>query len=661
MTIGKPAGVSSGDVLVAFISTTGATVTSPPSGWSLIRSELSSSGYRLYAYSHVAGGSEPASYDWTFSADTESLGAIVAYTGVDNGNPVNTHSGQTDVTTGTQSVVAPSVTPSVTGCWLIGGFMSTDGTVTWTPPTGMTERVDAHDLVGLSLEVTDENYGTTSASGTRTATQSSSTTWMNAQLIVLQPTQPVPDVCTWLPVRADRILPVQHRKFATQFLTDPTGRAALGLTDPPTTPVLGAWRPCEANRILPVVPRPWTQAYIDPTGAATVVGAFVPGNFVGKDPAVRFFRRPFLEGGLSSGTVPPQTADTVEIMAAVQQTAARPRIGRPPPLPYFAEAQPLSPPPNNVALFRAWEQPLSQPLRSPGRRLIPGVDLVLTAAAVVPFYPDWDVPPQFQPRRQPPGPAWLNQEPWDVLVDTPTRAALWVQPATAPRLARPRSEPPGVGPPALFAVETQTLGSWRVDLQQVPRPVPHRPGPAVVQPPPAVQVEQPRWPLWDAVPVLPLPRKRLPPGQGGPSALLPLPNVTEAVLCVWGMLWPGPRAAPHLPPAALPATQRVPWWAGLEAAPLLAWNVAPVLPRRMPQVVIPAGRSPLPVTTAGDGMAWRVEGQCPWPRPGRTLGLADTNFTPPLQPTVVVVAGPYYAAAGEIFVAGAAAGEIDTE
>ncbi|MFJ6426931.1 hypothetical protein [Streptomyces hydrogenans] len=71
--IAKPAGTTSGDVLVAFIITAGAIIT-PPAGWTLIHNFNHSAGnFVTNAYYRVAGGSEGASYLFT---DDNASGAL---------------------------------------------------------------------------------------------------------------------------------------------------------------------------------------------------------------------------------------------------------------------------------------------------------------------------------------------------------------------------------------------------------------------------------------------------------------------------------------------------------------------------------------------------------------------------------------------------------
>lgn len=81
-TITKPSGVVSGDYLFAAIGyevTSGQTINSVPSGWTLIEAHVNNAG--LSTYYKVAGGSEPTSYQWGLSASAAVGGVILRIDG----------------------------------------------------------------------------------------------------------------------------------------------------------------------------------------------------------------------------------------------------------------------------------------------------------------------------------------------------------------------------------------------------------------------------------------------------------------------------------------------------------------------------------------------------------------------------------------------------
>jgi hypothetical protein len=95
LTCNKPAGVVSGDVLVAIIGYYNPTAPiTPPSGWTL--GDSGSNGANAGAwYWKVAGGSEPSTYAWTFAGEDESHVIAAAYTGIDNVSPIDAYSKNT--------------------------------------------------------------------------------------------------------------------------------------------------------------------------------------------------------------------------------------------------------------------------------------------------------------------------------------------------------------------------------------------------------------------------------------------------------------------------------------------------------------------------------------------------------------------------------------
>ena len=142
ITVNKPAGVLSGDLLIAYISKTMYGVGDlAPSGWTLIRTDSNSSCCRSGIYYKVATSSEPASYTWNIAgSETYGIGTIQVYRGADTTSPINAHGATTPIS-GT-SYQAPSITTTVADTRLVTFFVARNGTATWTPPTGMTEAYD---------------------------------------------------------------------------------------------------------------------------------------------------------------------------------------------------------------------------------------------------------------------------------------------------------------------------------------------------------------------------------------------------------------------------------------------------------------------------------------------------------------------------------------
>lgn len=194
LTIPRPTGMSSGDVMVAAITwhshDFSGTRIDPPAGWNLIRTDTEFTHIVQGLFWKVVTGSEPASYTFVNStADTtrELVGGIAAYAGVDPVTPVDDHAG-----TSTPSVVftltAPSVTSTVDGGRLVTVFGQHDPG-TFTAPAGMsarfTQSVGSGERAANSL-LSDEGLGAAGATGTRAATSAGNGSGV-AQSIVLDP------------------------------------------------------------------------------------------------------------------------------------------------------------------------------------------------------------------------------------------------------------------------------------------------------------------------------------------------------------------------------------------------------------------------------------------------------------------------------------------
>lgn len=94
ITLTKPAGVVANDVLVAiqYLQNTWDFATTPPSGFTngeRICDVVNTGSFRLGVWVHVAGGSEPASYDFTNDSGfrTNQTAILLAYSGCDTATP----------------------------------------------------------------------------------------------------------------------------------------------------------------------------------------------------------------------------------------------------------------------------------------------------------------------------------------------------------------------------------------------------------------------------------------------------------------------------------------------------------------------------------------------------------------------------------------------
>jgi hypothetical protein len=148
LTITTPAGVASGDVMIAAIAVRPDDVTATePSGWTLIRLDTSADDIteNLYSYYRVVEADEAPSHTWAFSAShSGAVGGIIAFRGADPSDPIDAHDGQTldgPTSFDSLSVDAPSLSTSTAESMVITLY-SVTSSGDWQPPTSMSEAVD---------------------------------------------------------------------------------------------------------------------------------------------------------------------------------------------------------------------------------------------------------------------------------------------------------------------------------------------------------------------------------------------------------------------------------------------------------------------------------------------------------------------------------------
>lgn len=182
VTLTKPSGTASGDVLMAaFIVNGPRTVTTVPSGWSLQavvgNASVSPAGL-MWVYKKVAGGSEPAAYDFVFDYSFPGPAAIWA---VKDGHDVSIAGGSSAIgLSSPYSVEAPSVAVPDNDSLLVwvGGLRFTTVGTDPVPaaPSGFTNRIDIGNIYwGMALAVADKTQATAGASGAATGTFTNAT------------------------------------------------------------------------------------------------------------------------------------------------------------------------------------------------------------------------------------------------------------------------------------------------------------------------------------------------------------------------------------------------------------------------------------------------------------------------------------------------------
>jgi fibronectin type 3 domain-containing protein len=186
ITLSRPTGTANGDVLLAAIDVLAGAAPSPPTGWTLVRSDSSGSTITQAVYIHVLTDAEPPSYTWTFASAQNASGVIVAYAGVDTETPIAGTAGAAKQSS--ISATAPSLSTDVSNTLLAAVFgAATNAGVT--PPPEMLEKAEI--IGGASnkrtvTEVADQPAPGAGSTGSRTATLSKAAANV-AQLIALRP------------------------------------------------------------------------------------------------------------------------------------------------------------------------------------------------------------------------------------------------------------------------------------------------------------------------------------------------------------------------------------------------------------------------------------------------------------------------------------------
>ena len=177
VTIPAPAGLVSGDVLVACLTLNGGGVATAgiPAGWTPIATVTSLANPKVLGYYHVAGTSEPPSYGWTLSSAVTNGAGIARYTGVNTLNPIDVPA-TTATGPAATSGTLPGVTTVTDGAMLVGcmAVNSSSTAITIGSPPGL---VEAWDLGGKRHELADGAQDLAGPSGPKTWTFSSGREW----------------------------------------------------------------------------------------------------------------------------------------------------------------------------------------------------------------------------------------------------------------------------------------------------------------------------------------------------------------------------------------------------------------------------------------------------------------------------------------------------
>lgn len=191
LNIPKPAGMANGDVIYAIINTRTYSLNTIPSGFTEltptnleVRTDTDSASWsavKVYRKVITDAASEPANYTWIAAAATKIAGGIVCVQDADNTTPEVTTATATNNHVSQATFAAPSLNIlTATGSCLIC-VVGQGKSTTFTPPNGMTERVDVAagssgtDSVTLSIATQDDVPN--GPTGSKIFTDAQTSTW----------------------------------------------------------------------------------------------------------------------------------------------------------------------------------------------------------------------------------------------------------------------------------------------------------------------------------------------------------------------------------------------------------------------------------------------------------------------------------------------------
>ena len=235
LTISKPTGTVDTDVMFAWISiSTDETITAP-AGWTLIRTtSYDTASSRAGLYWKLAA-SEGANYQWTTTGSPNWAGGIITLTGVHATTPYDVENSQTTVSGVNHAT--PSVTPTVysdSGAVLAFFALAQVSGNTWTPPSGMTESVDATSNTGggaseSSIEIAYLLSTIVTGTGIDKTATSTATALGAAQIVIVKPRT---DSLT-ITASYDRCVLYNSKAY----FASSTGRYLIEVSDTPTATV----------------------------------------------------------------------------------------------------------------------------------------------------------------------------------------------------------------------------------------------------------------------------------------------------------------------------------------------------------------------------------------------------------------------------------------
>ncbi len=182
-SVNRPAGTVENDLMITtMVIDQNAINIQGPAGWTELR-DVNTDNQRMAIYYKVAGGSEPAAYDFDFNDDEYRIATIITIRNVDTANPISTNSTNTG---NSDQPVAASITTTTDNNLLVAITHYVYGG-SHTPPASYDERVDRTNGSFLSHSVATILQPASGVSGTASFQHSDNGDHWRTEHIAVQP------------------------------------------------------------------------------------------------------------------------------------------------------------------------------------------------------------------------------------------------------------------------------------------------------------------------------------------------------------------------------------------------------------------------------------------------------------------------------------------
>lgn len=647
LSLSVPAGVASGDVLVAWVTANGSgspTVTAP-AGWSSFPFTTNNSGgtwYGAAVYWKVAGASEPPTYTWYFPSGFSTTGSMIKLTGL---NSSGSFVDGCTMATGTGTAVAtPAGNPTASGDEAVYFFSILDSGSAWSGLTRGATQASGVAAAPAYAIATETLTGTPTGVTATDAWGGSSVNWISAVL----------------------------------FLT-PSGESPAPPPSPAFTPF---YSPPPLGVVVKPPPKRGEVCFVSIADVSRPASMLAP---IGQDIAAPVPKRPPGKPTTDLPLLAPIQTGGAEAVYPIHAPQPVPQRPKPPDrrgetltiLPPVVQPDPAPPVVSyDVSQFPRSAQDLRSRHGGSGPRGETTAPLILPSELVSIQYA-WDCPVRipYRPRRvypndlPPKDPVFQASTP-----DLPNIGAFLVFdcPPIARRIERPPQMPKESVLGHLVPFGEDATVAW-LPSGQAGNPPP-RIAPigheilitAILSDDVGPQMG------WSVQPTISQRKTNEQPTQSLVGPIQPVAGSEDAIYGAWGQQQRPP--SPQTRPGKQETTNWPGWSLTMDPGVGMAWDMptqpAPlathgaaaklsVLPA--PSPAAGSGDGGLPITSpTGDGTigAWAQQQIVPAPRPrdrGKTSEPEDVSW---IKANVIVIGGPYYVAAGGVFCPGAVIGGV---